>query len=269
MSQELFCKTIAECVAMGIEQIALGGYGDAFMDRNIEEKILRIRKSLPNATLVSSSTLNPLHGRLHLLENLDVLRISWYGMSNETYDQIHGVKQGFDRVMRTMSELLKMPKRPYLSINFVVTPENAHEMEEWKAYFEPKVEEIQIWRPHNWAGAYPTAFNPSLLKAKSCFRVFSADDLVVRENGDVSLCCMDFNHNLVIGNIGKNTLAEILESSRLHEIREIFQKNRVDGSGLICERCDQRFDRSDALIYTSNKKVHVGESTKYKNLKES
>jgi radical SAM protein with 4Fe4S-binding SPASM domain len=83
-----------------------------------------------------------------------------------------------------------------------------------------------------------------------CRNVFQLDAVTICANGLVSICCNDYNRDLIIGDIKKNSLKEILEGDKLKNIQEAHEGD-IFSTNLICKGCDQIRDRSEALIYTS------------------
>jgi MoaA/NifB/PqqE/SkfB family radical SAM enzyme len=61
------------------------------------------------------------------------------------------------------------------------------------------------------------------------------DHFAVLYNGDVVLCCVDYDGNTVVGNIKDSSLLEIFKSPELKEIMEGFQTNRLIHP--YCKRC--------------------------------
>ncbi|GHU77477.1 hypothetical protein FACS189461_5830 [Spirochaetia bacterium] len=91
-----------------------------------------------------------------------------------------------------------------------------------------------------------------------CSRALDLRGLYFCADGSVSICCMDFNRKLIIGDMKNNSLLEIINSENVNAI----QKAHIDGSILksnfICKNCDQIRDRKDALVYTSDNSLQVG-----------
>ncbi len=267
MDFELFKIAVDKAYNAGYSIISLGGYGDPFMSKYIEKCLSYIKNTYPSIQIQASSTCNCLTNRLELLKYVDVLRISMYGITKNTYEKIHRGFVSYDNVMKNINAILNMDKHPYISMNYVILNENKEEMEDWKAYWEPKADEIQIWKPHNWAGLYDTSVNLAEKNKILCFRPFS-DEYTVKVNGDISICCWDINHDLVIGNILDAELDKLSSSDKVKSIQNEL-KAFVAGKNtdLICANCDQCTNRTDALVYSSNKNIVSGRKN-YLNVKE-
>jgi hypothetical protein len=66
------------------------------------------------------------------------------------------------------------------------------------------------------------------------------------------MCCFDFDGKLLLGDLKKQTLDEIFESSMFNKILKCHTTGDYIGSGLICENCDQRnMEKTEAMIYNS------------------
>jgi len=263
MNFDLFKKILDDAVSNGAISLIMSGYGDIFMDKNVEQKLKYAKDTFPFLKIFTSTTCNQLtQDKIHLLDYIDTLKISMYGMSKEVYEKVHGGSVKFDRVWENLHNILDY-KKPnggglYVAMNFVMLNENEHEAKSWKAYWESKVDELQIWKPHNYGGIIENEFSRIDNGGyKTCGRPFSGEPYV-HESGEVSVCCIDNDRKLLIGDLTTQKLAEVLDSKRLKEIRKIHSDGSFMTSELICKNCDQITDRSYALLYSSNSNRKVG-----------
>ena len=263
MEFPLFKKILDDAVARGVISVLLCGFGDIFLDKGIEKKLKYCRETYPSVKLFTPSTCSRLIPKnIHLVGYLDTLKISMYGMTKQSYEAVHRGVLKFETVWQNIHNILEYRKSMshplYIAMNFVVLPENEHEMDAWKEYWEPLVDEIQIWRPHNYGGLENSQFPVAQVPEKrGCGRPFFGAPCV-HENGDVSVCCFDNDHKLNIGNLKDKSIDEILASKELALIREVHRAGTFDSSDLICKNCDQLTDRQDALLYASNKDRRAG-----------
>ena len=100
---------------------------------------------------------------------------------------------------------------------------------------ERKIREISIWRWNvieispkvfietymltDWGNAF---LDGPLIKAKRGYCFGMRDHFAILCNGDVTLCCVDYNGNTVMGNLKRSTLLEILNSPHLEKIVTAF-----------------------------------------------
>lgn len=263
MNFELFKRVLDDALENGVQSLVICGYGDIFLDKGIEQKLRYAKETSPTLKIFTSSTCSRVSkDKLHLLNYLDTLKISMYGMSKKPYEDVHRGKLVFETVWENIHNILeyrKGRKKPlYIPMNFLILPENEHEVDAWRQYWEPLVDEIQIWRPHNYGSilseTYP--WNETIAK-RSCGRPFHGEPYV-HENGDVSVCCFDNTRELVIGNLAREKLSDLMQSPRLKHIQQVHRDGLFDSSDLICKSCDQVLDRGDALVYSSNSARKVG-----------
>ncbi|MBF0330271.1 MAG: SPASM domain-containing protein [Nitrospirae bacterium] len=72
---------------------------------------------------------------------------------------------------------------------------------------------------------------------KSCVPCITPSrDIVVRFNGDVVICCLDWKNSVVFGNIYNQSLKEILSSTRYKEVSKSLRYGIKDEA--ICRRCN-------------------------------
>ena len=269
MKQELFEKIVTEVYENGSRQIDVCGYGDPLVDPGIIDKILFIKKNYPDIRVTTLSTCQFLKGELadFVAENVDDLKISNYGFTKKTYESVHRGSLVYEKVNNNILDFLSREKRPHITMTYLILKGiNDQETEDWKAYWEQKVDDIQIWYPHNYGGTmaeYDDILDYDRNHIRSCGRV--GRDYMFSANGDVLACCFDINHRMKIGNIKEKPFNEIVNSARMKSIKEIHRSNQFSGCGLICEKCDQILDRKESLYYSSNRFFKVGDKSQGKN----
>ncbi|MFH0994718.1 MAG: SPASM domain-containing protein, partial [Pseudomonadota bacterium] len=85
----------------------------------------------------------------------------------------------------------------------------------------------------SWAGTLDHARKPEPVNEGRCSA--PCDQLIVLANGDVTLCCEDYDGKLAIGNVRENDLARIWMSEKARAIRNGFSENRVVDP--YCQNC--------------------------------
>lgn len=267
MPQELFEKSVKEAAALykkeggALEFIDFGGMGEPTMDPGLEEKLRYLDRHYPEIRIGLTTNAQLLMAKKEILcRYVDVMKISNYGFTKESFESIHRGSLVYEDVRQVIEEFLAIPlgDRPKVIMSFLMLPENAGEENSWKDHWEGECEEIYIWRPHNWAGYKDcyTMIGAQSSKPKSCGR--PGREFIVRANGDVSACCWDFNRELSVGNLYTDTFEEILNGEKLRKIVEMHRKKNFLETDTLCARCDQIYDRADALIYSSVREFKVG-----------
>jgi len=272
MPMDLFKKTVDEAAAMGMSQFSMCALGDPLMDTNLEERMQFVKENYPSLEVSITTTGHLLNDAMADLvcRYMKPIKISNYGFSKETYQKVHRGALKYEQVISNIETYLRRPDRPYTIMTFCILPENQHEKEAWKDYWEPKVDRIDIWLPHNWGGFYsPPPNNPTTPQSgeeivKPCQRVMDLDDLVVRADGRVNVCCFNVhNDQVIIGDIKTETLRDIVNNEKVNELQRIHREGLVMSTDLPCKKCDQIRDRNFALVYTSDFRMQVGKYSLY------
>jgi radical SAM protein with 4Fe4S-binding SPASM domain len=266
MPLNLFKKLIFDAVAMGIDCFLFGAFGDPLMDNFLEERFSFIKELNPNANISLTATAHLLNKKnaVLLCKYVNSVKISHYGFNKESYESVHRGNLKYEEAKQNIDFFLNLPKRPKTILTFLVLPENKKDLDDWKNYFEPKCDEIVIWKPHNWGGNKKHTVESISAPPSQCRRALELSNLVIRADGRVSLCCFDISNGLIVGDIKTQNLNSLINGEKIKKIQQVFIEKSVLESRLPCKNCDQIYDRRDALVYTNNPAMEVG---KYSHLK--
>ncbi len=257
MSQEIYEKTVLDAFNEGVEIIDLCGYGDVFLDRGLMEKLKFTKKIKPDCKTYISTTGNAMISKYHedIIKYVDILKFSIYGTTPETYKiAMGGLK--FEKSIKNIEEFLNLDngKKVYTIGNFIEMEETKHQTKDWINFWEPKLSEVYVWKPHNYIDGRKYR-DITGQKQTSCGRPLEGP-LNIAVNGKAHVCCFDYNKHMVVGDIKSMTINEIMNSKEMKLIQEKHKKN--DFSNLICSGCDQTVLDETVLVYKSNPKRKVG-----------
>ncbi|MDY6800668.1 MAG: radical SAM protein [Bacteroidota bacterium] len=177
---------------------------------------------------------------------LDKIIISVDGVNQETYEKYRkgGELQKVVSGIKILSNLKKkyQTKYPKIIIQFLVFRFNEHQVKEIKflgksigankvelktAQIESVNDKLDLLPRNNRYSRYTSKNNHTLIKNKlknRCFRIWST--IVTTWEGDVIPCCFDKNANHKMGNMHKNNLIEIWQSSGFNRFRHTILTNR-------------------------------------------
>jgi wyosine [tRNA(Phe)-imidazoG37] synthetase (radical SAM superfamily) len=268
MDMNLFKKIInqlSQCT--NVDTVDIGGFGEPFADKLLFERCEYIRQKLPKVRIFTSSNCYLMTPNKYddVVKYIDALKISVQGVTPETYAKCHRGKVTFQKTYDNILGLLKREKKPYTIGLLTLTDENKHEKDEWLKFWEPRLDEVYIWLPHNFGGTmnYRTI---DRTRQQSCGRPVNGP-LYVHLDGTVSMCCLDINKNLAIGNMNTQTIPEIFNSTAYKRIKRAHREGNF--KGLLCENCCQTNFNPDVLVYATNKERGVGKlNSNLKNLRE-
>lgn len=255
------------------DTLTFPGMGEPLLDPTIEDKVAYARNKKFKILILTNGSLLSIN-KFNSLESLGVesIRVSIYGNDPVIYAKVHGLKNGkvFEKIRSNLTRIAKVKKKTKLLLTFnLVNGLNEHCLSSWIAYWKDKADLLEVWRPHNWVNgrSYRPIQNERL---KTCGRPWNTP-LQVQVDGTVNMCCFDFNGELTLGDLKKQSLKEIFSSPLYKKIIKHHKTGDFKNSRLICEICDQRNrDKTGVMVYSSNSNIdeRVGQySTTYINFK--
>lgn len=274
MSTKLFEEILGRIVKENkqFDTVSFPGFGEPLMDKGFVEKV-RIAASHNMRTMLLTNGYLLTPELFDELQNvgMESVRISFYGMTDESYDDVHkpAKKGAFNKVTNNLLKICKIKKNTQVLMTLnVVKGMNDQDVQTWIDTWQPITDLVEVWRPHNWVDGMDYRDN-ALQKEKTCGRPWNTP-IQIQADGTVNMCCFDFDGKLLLGDLKNNSLEEIFEGDAFKKILHHHTTGNYEGSGLICDVCDQRnIDKSDVAIYNSKfaLKDRVGKvSTTYQNL---
>ena len=245
MDQGKYEKSIDEIVKLGAKRITLTGFGEPFLDCNLGKKIRYARdRGLFVHVITNGSALTD-RRRAEIIEaGLDELRISFYGMSRETYNAVmRGLS--FDTTHSRVLSFLSERKNTKVYLFYLVLPENACDVDKFGKYWRDKVDAIEVWNPHNFGDGRD--YRERVGTKTTCGRPRHGP-LQIQWNGEVVPCCYDYNNNIVLGNAFEQSIPDILSGTRYAKLRQQHDTGQFPP---YCDQCDQLLDHTHALIYSN------------------
>jgi len=268
MDQKAYQRSIDEVVALGAQKIVLTGFGEPMLDKRLELKISYAKsKGLSTYIISNGSVLNSKRAKSILEAGLDEIRVSFYGMRPETYN---AVMQGldFDRTMSGMLEFLRlrneMKASTRVQISYLELDENKSDTGLFREFWEPKVDAIEIWRPHNFGDGRDYRFREEAVEVKTTCGRPENGPLQIQWNGEVIPCCYDYNNQIILGNAFEASVLDILNGPKYRLLRYAHRMKEFDLFPY-CDQCDQLLPHADALIYTNRHNLPAEEAVKLSN----
>lgn len=239
------------------------------MVKHAEDKNIEVLLST-NTTLFDDGKIKEMFdsGLSHLIVCLD-------GAKKETHEQY---RQGsnFEQVKTNIQKICQFkaengPKKPYITLQFLVMKQNESEIGDiikmakdfgvdalnLKSLslgsfmdFDKKIELAKQNLPADTRYSRFT-FKDGVLKAKSKPQICSwMRQAVILWNGDISMCCYDFNGELTVGNVFKDGgFKKILRSKKYRSYRKAAIQRRFK----LCQNCNFSGETTKTIIFNNNK----------------
>jgi molybdenum cofactor biosynthesis enzyme MoaA len=244
MEWDLFRKIVDECLHSGIERISPYLMNEPLLDRGLPQKIRYVsdNKNERSYTKVNTnaSLLTEEMGRELIQAKLDRLNVSFHGIRRTTYEASM-VGLNYEDVLQKVNSFIETKQRlnaekPRLRITMVRTKIIDGEIDEILAYWGKRGIKVNIRGLENRTNAEISSqgmFVEKWMPFRWCNRMM--EQAYVLFNGDVILCCVDWERTTVLGNLRRNSLAEIWNGAAYTEVRRRFLAG--DLKDMLCRKC--------------------------------
>ncbi|MEI7905469.1 MAG: radical SAM/SPASM domain-containing protein [Candidatus Firestonebacteria bacterium] len=254
MKEEVFKKIVDSVVESGIEvkEFVLSGFGEPFADKNILERIAYVKSKGPFFVKLFSNASLLDKNRVHKVfeSGLDEIVISFNGITKEIYEQV--MKLPYEKSLENTLLLIKERKRrfesgregslaqvlkPKIVLSCVRLEKNKDEVRKFNEYWKGKADEILKPIPENWSGnmdqksPWKYDFKKKMWPCRGMW-----DSLDFTWDGRVILCCRDYDGAVIIGDISKSSVKEILQKKRELGVKQLEKGDYSDAK--ICFNCD-------------------------------
>lgn len=258
MPMDTFTKVIDECAEFegrGL-RITLHKDGDPMLDRLLFDRIDYIRDKLKKSLVVFNTNAFAMDEskQTRLLESPpDVLQFSVDGASKETYEPIR-VGLDYDVVKGNIEAFLDKRKakrqsngnstRPQVFIQMVADKSNVHEAETFREMWQDKVDRVLIKGMHNFRVQGTSMHGPELSETQLHRCIYPFNTMIIYSNGEVGLCCWDYDNEVTLGNIQTRSLLDVYNSDTFKKFRQA--QIRMDCKDLeLCSGCSQIYGRDN------------------------
>jgi len=232
MEDDLYHKIIDECLKKPVKRISPYLMNEPLLDRQLGWKVSILLRKKPsslsikvntNASLLKGNTVEDI-----LNSGLDRLNISFHGISKEVYEKnMQGLdyEETLNNVNNFLESKSKMnAEKPKVTITMVRTKWIEQEIDKINSYWGEKDVSIHIqpldnranecfkdkglnlneWEPYRW-----------------CKRLFT--QAYILYNGDMVLCCVDWERTTILGNVRDMTIEEVWNGESRFNTKKVSQ----------------------------------------------
>lgn len=241
MDWDLFQKIIPEAEAFGITMVQLHFQGEPLLHQRLPDMIRLVKKHgmfcqfFTNGLLMTEKLADDL-----IAAGVDRVRFSVDGASQPVY-RMNRVGGDFDKVLGIMRMFHAKSRGTGTTAEWqmIAMRNNEHEI----ARAQKLAEEIGIhffWKSVATDNPLQLTLDPKYHRQprlKPCQDIYVIYNVLW--NGDVVPCCRDSNGSVILGNVAKNTLAEVWDSVRYRRVRRVINDPRSapDEEPEICRKC--------------------------------
>ena len=247
-------RIVDQCVASRVNYITLHTIGEPLLHRDLIRQINYAKQHKlhvlisTNGQLLNSENIEKL-----LQTDLDVIRISIDGADKETYESIrvggnysqliHNLK-----LLKRLRDKLKSPLRIYTST--ILMDKTSHKIKRQKNVLSSIADDYYFMYLANPGSQVNDIQDKMYMKpptikypCRLLWRTMSIDF-----NGNVSACCLDFDQQLLTGNIMEEKLSAIWTNDIYRRYRELHREKRFSKMPL-CGACNKDVNSPKSLLF--------------------
>ena len=242
MSDKLFSKIIDECSQHDVKEISPEFLNEPLMDPVLEQRIDYIRKKCPStfiSLMTNGSLLDKERAKKLAHSGLDRICFSVHGLSKETYKKNMGGLD-FYRTLNRINYFLAVNERVQARIAIMENLLPKAEFQKALNYWKNRGAPIEIQKSNDRAG--PISDNSYVVwkadnkgKIVACMFDYPLRYMAIHFNGDVVLCCYDWQREILLGNLSQSSIYDIWNSKKYQKIRHTIYGHCPPG--FICDRC--------------------------------
>jgi hypothetical protein len=241
MPWELFTKIIDGIVELGLfvtGQISFGLFGDGLLDPMVVERAAYVRRLMPHVRLTVNTNAAAFSPAKHaaLNEHVSTVLVHCESLNPQTYNQLMRPLR-LERVLPKIEEMFDVfPGK--IGLAAPISRLNKGELPALKTWFRDRGACEVTFIPlsarcaEDRAGFDGLALAPYKIACPSSI----LDDLIVDCDGQVLICCNDFQRLETVGSLETQSLTDVLAGVRRFKVGQLFDNNAHD-SLATCRRC--------------------------------
>lgn len=245
IERKLLERILSEAREEGVEELGFYTTGDPFVHKDLAPLTRQAKELGFKYVYISTNGALATPRRLKAVidAGMDSIKFSINAGSRATYKLVHG-RDEFETViehLRYVSEYRRSLKRTLsLYVTFVVTNPVRHEVEDFRKLVQPLVDEVSFYECGVQSGQMNAA--QALLSAGAmppragngiCTLPFNR--LHVTCEGYLSLCCVDYQNYLTVGDLSTVSLKDAWHAPTARDARLKHLDQRLEGT--LCGNC--------------------------------
>ncbi len=238
MDDALYKKIIDECAKYNCGNVHLHNFGEPLLDRNLPERVRYAKKKgIKRVVIFSNGSILTTDKANELIDaGLDVIKVSFDGATKEEFEQIRFPLK-FDNIVSNIKELVNIRDLRKSPLKIKVACCSTTDKDETIRTLENCVDDFSFGKVHNWTDSEINHSVKSTIR-KPCSRVWRT--FTVLSNGNAALCCLDYEGQVILGDVNKTSIFEIWNNESYRKIR-LLHKTAQQDQITICKNCTKSF----------------------------
>ena len=254
---EDYKKIVDEGSEYGCPSISPQGNDEPFLMRDLHHYISYAHKKGFIDIMLNNngSAITERRAQEVLDSGLTRIRFSLDAFTSETYSKVRVGSLPLEKVIKKIELFLELKEKgnyklPVTGVSFVKMKQNEHELDDFINFWKNKVDMVSI-----------QTFTPPTKNLEKYKKFYASDQLIGSEpitefkcvqpfqrvainNQVIAPCCVNFNKDLTIGHLSKDTIYQAWNSKKMNEIRDMHKR----GEFYLNETCRDCVN----LIYPNN-----------------
>jgi MoaA/NifB/PqqE/SkfB family radical SAM enzyme len=244
MDMDIFKKIVNEAKNIGFTIVTLQMYSEPLLDPHIIERIEFVKGLGITVGFFTNAMMLDEKMADRLLESgLDFINFSVDAGNKEDYDKIR-IGGDWERVKDNITSFYKKREErgmntPKITIFMIKQKSNEKNIASHKAFWSEWSDDVNISMVDN------RAEDKSRELRGIAYPCFGPNTPTVLSSGKLVLCCLDYDGEMVLGDLKKQSLKEIMESDEYKRVTDLHMSFRGDMIKM-CKNCTRLY-RNAAL----------------------
>jgi hypothetical protein len=245
MPPALFERIVAEIAELASERtvIFLSNYNEPTVDPHFVDRCRSLfARRLPVSLLTNASGLTPETSRsVAALGRFRYLGVNLPTLDPERYREMHGTRD-LVRVIRNVEALETIDIAEEKAIVALGNEDDAHrrDVESLREKFGGRGWTVRPFKIRSRAGQIGVMLPPRKERLRGCDLMGSRpfEHLHVNATGTAVLCCQDYYEKWVIGDLNRQSVAEVMGGERVAQMRRWAYGVEDAPDDFLCRRCE-------------------------------
>lgn len=209
--------------------ISLALFGESTLYEHLGEVIQMIKKKGIQSILYTNGLIVN-----EAMTGLDKIVFSIDAFDKDDYFRFKGF-DGYDKVHENLKRFMAMKKDTHVTAQFASLDYRTPKDEIRKTLESIHADRIKLGRYITWGGEVKWRSTTARQgrEAKPCIHIFKF--INAASNGDVVMCCLDYNHSHIFGNVKNDNLMDIWNGDEFIKLRNKQTSGIFDKICLNCE----------------------------------